>query len=127
MIVSGIDRADPLANCVPMSWMPVASKTIEYRAFAGAEEVVPDGRVHRAVYDGSGRVLLERVDGGPPAVYDLRTDPEQRNPLPATMPEAAPLHALRAAVTAQAPVPPGPVLVPDAAFLERLRALGYAR
>jgi len=29
MIVSGIDSADPLANCVPMSWMPVASNTIE--------------------------------------------------------------------------------------------------
>jgi hypothetical protein len=29
-------QADPLANCVPMSWMPVASNTIEYRAFAGA-------------------------------------------------------------------------------------------
>jgi hypothetical protein len=29
MIVSGIDRAAPLANCVPVSWMPVASNTIE--------------------------------------------------------------------------------------------------
>jgi arylsulfatase A-like enzyme len=93
---------------------------------AVSEEITPEGRVHRAVYDGSDRVLLEQVADDGLVLFDLRSDPGQLHPLPATHGDAARLHAIRAAAMAQAPVPPGPILVPDAGFLERLRALGYA-
>jgi hypothetical protein len=100
----------------------------ERRGPVMAETMLASGGVIRAVYDGSGRVLMEREEGPTreTVVYDLAADPGQTQPRPAS--GAADLVGAARDLIARTPRrEPGPLvrLDADAVMVERLKALGY--
>jgi arylsulfatase A-like enzyme len=113
----------PLASSGPPLW--------ERRGPVMAETMLAGGGVIRAVYDGSGRVLMDREDarGRETVVYDLATDPGQTRPQPASADgTAADLVVAAGELIARTPRrPPGPLvhLEADTELTQRLRALGY--
>ena len=95
-----------------------------------AETMLPGDGVIRAVYDGSGRVLMDHQAGEhrETVVYDLTSDPGQTHPQAAADGAAADLvEAARDLIGRTPRRPPGPLvrLEADAGLAQRLRALGY--
>ncbi len=130
--VSLADIAPTVLATVGLPPLPAAGPPLWARSGPVLAETTQGGDgIITAVYDGSGRVLMERRSpaGREVAIYDLERDPEQTQPRAVSAdPADAALAAAADELIARTPRrPPGPTvrLEADSQLAQRLRALGY--